>query len=170
MPNTLDIADARKVLNELKKEIASSEEETSEKEELAGLLEIVVKMPDLIREKENIDKAITKNRHLMEDAQRKLADKTKEVDKRMSAIENELVSAETNLTKAQANSRAKIKEAREDSADEVNRIKASAEAEKADIRVKVKDEIKLLEKAKGETDTIKAELRQFKVKVAEMNV
>lgn len=165
-----NIKDVVKVLEKLKMEIEESGYKRDVKEDLAGVLEIVVNTPNLLRENDKLEATILKKRGELSDVESRVYSEVVVVDARILELKSQVLTAEANTADAQKESERKIREfgAECEATLSTKREQTFGEIERLDREIK--DKNKELAFITSKTDAAEARLKVFKENVAKMNV
>lgn len=165
-----NIEDVKKVLGNLREEIADSAGKRDAKESLASVLAVVVNTPDLLRENEKLGEAIDKNRKALTDIEADVSRETMSADTRIKELKAQVLTAETNLTRVERQIEFKIKELDVATEDILAKKRQVALEESSKIDEGVREKQKELDAITTKTDAAEARLKVFKENVARMNM
>ncbi len=172
MPNEFDITDAKIVRDRLNDEILSAIAETessnSKKQGLLELLDIIISKPNLIKENETLNKAIDKNRGMLEGLEYKFISETKHTNERIAVLQNQVLNEETRFTEIQNSNNAEIKEMAKEHSKTKTEMRNQLAEEMEDINNSVEKAKDRREEIITETAEMEAKLKLFKEKVANM--
>jgi len=164
------IENAEAVLVRLKAEVGDSEKWRKEKEELIGLLSIMVNMPNLLKEKDTIDKAIDKNRTLLTDVEAEVSEKKEWAKERKSALDKEILGHETRVTVSKRDADSIIADTQDNLNEQVKAFQANAGGQMREAQEKVDAKKEELARITEECDAAENRLRLFKENVAKIPV
>jgi len=169
MPN-FKIEDAQKVLDRLKTEIGDSEKWRTEKEELVGLLSMVVNMPNLIKENKTLETAINKNRTMLTAIEDEVTEKKIWSKGRHKVLDAEVLASETRVTEEGNNAAQAIADIKDNLDNQTQEYQANAGKQMRECDDQIKDKKEELSRITGECDAAENRLRLFKENVASIPV
>ncbi len=164
------IADAKTIAKKLEESIKNSTDNTQENEDLLGLINVLLNMPNLLREKKTLDNAISKNRGILDTIEAEVSRETIAADSRIKELKAQVLAEEARLTDVANETNQSIREITERHNIVIDKETIRATEEIKVIRNKVKVEEEELASITSETDAAKARLKIFQENVAKMNV
>lgn len=164
------VADAKLIAKRLEEEIKDSSDNTQEKEDLVGLINILINMPNLLNEKKKLDDAISKNRGILKGLEETVDSKEKEAGDRIAELNKQVLASETNLSNVVRDNNAKIQENTIDTDGEVSAYKEKGEGKKRAINREVQEAEEMRDKIITKTAAAESRLKLFQENVAKMNV
>jgi len=168
MANEFGIADAKTIAKRLEAEIKDSTENTEEKEDLVGMINMLINMPNLLKEKKTLESAISKNRGILTQLEEKVEKEELEADAMIGVLRKKVLSEETNLAETEQRCQAQLKQMANDHEKMLTEARKKAKDEIGAIRQSVQEERDASALVKTELDKMEAKLAAFKTTVANM--
>jgi hypothetical protein len=168
MINEAAIRNAKEVVSRLNKEIKESTEDTQEKEDLAGILNVVINMPNLLKEQKQLNDAIGRSRDTLTSLEDDVKKEKGETAVMLSSLRKTVLDEETHVSDV------KQEKAKELEIMAVEHGKTlSDERSKMEAGIKIMQDRGAAEKKKyddmkTELGAMEAKLKTFKSTVASM--
>lgn len=168
MANEFGIADAKIIAKRLAEEIKTSSDNTQEKEDLVSMINMLINMPNLLKEKLAIEGAIGKNRDKLTKFENDVKREEEETAVILARLRQHVLDSETHASEIEKSNSAEIKQMQIEHGDILSEERNKAKAQIDSIHKGVEDETARAALVRTELGKMEAKLNAFKDTVAGM--